>query len=120
MQNAAAPGKLGGLLGGNIGFVFNPPKSAPFGRLLAWDPVHQRKSGASSTCRRWNGGTLTTAGNLVFQGTADGRFVAYDAANGTKLWEMPTGTGAVAAAATYMVDDRQYISIAVGWAAPTA
>jgi quinohemoprotein ethanol dehydrogenase len=114
-QNAAAPGKLGGLLGGNIGFVFNPPKSAPFGRLLAWDPVHQKEVWRVEHVSPWNGGTLTTAGNLVFQGTADGRFVAYDAANGTKLWEMPTGTGAVAAAATYMVDDRQYISIAVGW-----
>ncbi|WP_085971380.1 PQQ-dependent dehydrogenase, methanol/ethanol family [Bradyrhizobium japonicum] len=115
VQNAAAPGKLGGLLGGNIGFVFNPPKSAPFGRLLAWDPVHQKEVWRVEHVSPWNGGTLTTAGNLVFQGTADGRFVAYDAASGTKLWEMPTGTGAVAAAATYMVDDRQYISIAVGW-----
>ncbi|MET4213232.1 PQQ-dependent dehydrogenase, methanol/ethanol family [Bradyrhizobium sp. LA2.1] len=115
VQNAAAPGKLGGLLGGNIGFVFNPPKSAPFGRLLAWDPVHQKEVWRVEHVSPWNGGTLTTAGNLVFQGTADGRFVAYDAANGTKLWEMPTGTGAVAAAATYTVDDRQYISIAVGW-----
>ncbi|MBR0911356.1 PQQ-dependent dehydrogenase, methanol/ethanol family [Bradyrhizobium japonicum] len=115
VQNATAPGKLGGLLGGNIGFVFNPPKSAPFGRLLAWDPVHQKEVWRVEHVSPWNGGTLTTAGNLVFQGTADGRFVAYDAASGTKLWEMPTGTGAVAAAATYMVDDRQYISIAVGW-----
>ncbi|MEY9741070.1 quinohemoprotein ethanol dehydrogenase [Bradyrhizobium japonicum] len=115
VQNAVAPGKLGGLLGGNIGFVFNPPRSAPFGRLLAWGPVHQKEVWRVEHVSPWNGGTLTTAGNLVFQGTADGRFVAYDAANGTKLWEMPTGTGAVAAAATYMVDDRQYISIAVGW-----
>ncbi len=37
----------------------------------------------------WNGGTLTTAGNLVFQGTADGRLVAYNAATGEKLWETP-------------------------------
>ena len=36
----------------------------------------------------WNGGTLTTAGNLVFQGTADGRFVAYNATTGEKLWEI--------------------------------
>jgi len=63
----------------------------------------------------WNGGTLATAGNLVFQGTADGRFVAYDARNGKKLWEKPTGTGVVAAPITYEVDGRQYVSIAVGW-----
>ena len=62
-----------------------------------------------------NGGTLTTAGNLVFQGTADGRFIAYDATNGKTLWETPTGTGVVAAPATYMVDGVQYVSVAVGW-----
>ncbi len=115
VQNAATPGKVGSRMGGNIGFVFNAPKSAPFGRLLAWDPVHQKEVWRVEHVSPWNGGTLTTAGNLVFQGTADGRFVAYDAANGTKLWEMPTGTGAVAAAATYMVDNMQYVSIAVGW-----
>ncbi|HEV2155695.1 PQQ-dependent dehydrogenase, methanol/ethanol family [Bradyrhizobium sp.] len=115
VQNAAAPGKLGSIMGGNIGFVFNPPTSAPFGRLLAWDPVHQKEVWRVEHVSPWNGGTLTTAGNLVFQGTADGRFVAYDATNGTRLWEIPTGTGAMAAAATYMVGDRQYISIAVGW-----
>src|SRR5262249_30269797 len=65
----------------------------------------------------WNGGTLTTAGNLVFQGTADGRFVAYDAKTGKTLWETPTGTGVVSAAATYMIDNVQYVSIAVGWGA---
>src|SRR5204863_3403332 len=63
----------------------------------------------------WNGGTLTTAGNLVFQGTADGRFIAYNATTGEKLWETPTGTGVVAAASTYMVDGKQHVSIAVGW-----
>jgi quinohemoprotein ethanol dehydrogenase len=63
----------------------------------------------------WNGGTLTTAGNLVFQGTADGRFVAYNATTGEKLWETPTGTGVVAAASTYLIDGVQYVSVAVGW-----
>jgi quinohemoprotein ethanol dehydrogenase len=115
VQNAVTPGKIGAILGGNLGFVFNSPKSTPFGRLLAWDPVHQKEVWRVEHVSPWNGGTLTTAGNLVFQGTADGRFVAYDATKGTKLWEIPTGTGVVAAAATYMVDNLQYISIAVGW-----
>ena len=51
----------------------------------------------------------------MFQGTADGRFIAYDATKGEKLWETPTGTGVVAAASTYMVDGKQYVSVAVGW-----
>ena len=60
------------------------------------------------------GGTLTTAGNLVFQGTADGRFIAYNATTGEKLWDSPTGTGVVAAASTYMVDGKQYVAVVVG------
>src|SRR4030095_11317158 len=43
------------------------------------------------------------------------RLVAYDAKNGTKLWETPTGTGVIAAPATYLVDGKQYVSVAVGW-----
>lgn len=92
-----------------------PPKSQPMGRLLAWDPVKQKEAWRVEHVSPWNGGTLTTAGNLVFQGTADGRFVAYDAASGKKLWESPVGTGVVAAPSTYMVDGKQYVSIAVGW-----
>jgi quinohemoprotein ethanol dehydrogenase len=51
----------------------------------------------------------------VFQGAADGRFVAYNATSGEKLWESPTGTGIVAGPATYMIDGVQYVSVAVGW-----
>ena len=58
---------------------------------------------------------MATAGGLVFQGTADGRLVAYDAANGAQLWEAPLGNGVVAAPMTYEIDGRQYVSIAVGW-----
>ena len=65
-----------------------PPKNTPFGRLLAWDPVKQKEAWRAEYVAPWNGGTLTTAGNLVFQGTADGRFVAYNATTGEKLWEI--------------------------------
>jgi quinohemoprotein ethanol dehydrogenase len=117
VQNAATPGKFGGTTGWNVGFVLNgePPKAPAFGRLLAWDPVKQKEAWRAEYVAPWNGGTLTTAGNLVFQGTADGRFIAYNATSGEKLWETPTGTGVVAAASTYMVDGTQYVSVAVGW-----
>ncbi|HWW46637.1 MAG TPA: PQQ-dependent dehydrogenase, methanol/ethanol family [Xanthobacteraceae bacterium] len=116
-HNANKPGEFGGNVGWNIGFDLNatPPTSKPFGRLLAWDPIQQKEVWRQEYVAPWNGGTLTTAGNLVFQGTADGRFIAYNAKTGEKLWESPTGTGVVAAASTYMVDDVQYVSVAVGW-----
>ncbi|KPF93128.1 alcohol dehydrogenase [Rhodopseudomonas sp. AAP120] len=116
-QNKMEPFKFGSTTGWNLGFSLNatPPKNLPFGRLVAWDPVQQKEAWRAEYVSPWNGGTLTTAGNLVFQGTADGRIVAYNAKSGEKLWESPLGTGAVAAPATYMVDGVQYVSIAVGW-----
>ena len=51
----------------------------------------------------------------MFQGTADGRLVAYDATTGAKLWDAPLGNGVVAAPMTYEIDGKQYVSIAVGW-----
>ncbi|MBI3369405.1 MAG: PQQ-dependent dehydrogenase, methanol/ethanol family, partial [Burkholderiales bacterium] len=115
--NSNQPGQPHGGLGWNLAMMANvePPKSKPFGRLIAWDPVQQKEAWRVEHVSPWNGGTLTTAGNLVFQGTADGRFVAYDARTGAKLWETATGTGVVAAASTYLVDGKQYVSIAVGW-----
>jgi len=116
-HNAPTPGKFAAAAGWNVGFVLNgePPKNPAFGRLLAWDPVKQKEAWRVEHVAPWNGGTLTTAGNLVFQGTADGRFIAYNATTGEKLWETPVGTGVVAAPATYTIDGKQYVSIAVGW-----
>ena len=104
-------------MGWNLGVVFNkvPPKEKPFGQLLAWDPVTQKPAWKVQYASPWNGGTLTTAGNLVFQGTADGRFVAYDAKSGKTLWQTPVGTGVVAAPITFEHKGKQYVSIAVGW-----
>ena len=115
--NANQPGEPMAGLGWNTAMRANveAPKSQPFGRLLAWDPVQQKEVWRKEHVSPWNGGTLTTAGNLVFQGTADGRFIAYDARNGQELWQANVGTGIVAAPATYEVDGKQYVSIAVGW-----
>ncbi len=111
------PGQPHSALGWNTAMFINaqPPTSKPFGRLLAWDPIAQKEAWRQEHVSPWNGGTLVTAGNLVFQGTADGRLVAYDATSGAKLWETATGTGVVAAPVSYEIDGRQYVSIAVGW-----
>ncbi|MCZ6831724.1 MAG: PQQ-dependent dehydrogenase, methanol/ethanol family [Gammaproteobacteria bacterium] len=85
------------------------------GRLLAWDPRTQREVWRVEHKGPWNGGTLTTAGNLVFQGTADGNFVIFSADEGKQLWDFPTRTGVVAPAMTYAIDGEQYVSINVGW-----
>jgi mono/diheme cytochrome c family protein len=63
----------------------------------------------------WNGGVLATASDLVFQGTAEGDFIAYDGSNGKVLWKMSLGGGILAPLVSYMIDGKQYISVAAGW-----
>lgn len=111
------PGQPMSGIGWNTAFQLNvaPPSSKPFGRLTAWDPVTQQEAWRYEHVSPWNGGTLTTAGDLVFQGTADARFMAFNARTGAPLWESPMGTGVIAAPITYEVDGTQYVSIAAGW-----
>jgi quinohemoprotein ethanol dehydrogenase len=66
------------------------------GRLLAWDPIARKPRWTAEYGSYWNGGTLATAGNLVFQGTALGDFIAYNAATGEKLWSSWATTGTAA------------------------
>ena len=85
------------------------------GRLLAWDPRTNSEAWRVEHDGPWNGGVLSTAGNLVFQGTAKGKFVAFNADNGRQLWDFSTQTGVVAPAMTYAIDGAQYVSVNVGW-----
>ncbi|MEP4148596.1 MAG: PQQ-dependent dehydrogenase, methanol/ethanol family [Halioglobus sp.] len=85
------------------------------GRLLAWDPRTNTEAWRVEHKGTWNGGTLSTAGGLVFQGTADGKFVAFRADNGERLWDFAAQTGIVAPAMTYEIDGEQYVSVNVGW-----
>ncbi len=85
------------------------------GTLLAWDPVKQEKAWDVRLPTGWNGGILATAGNLVLQGTGDGRFVVYRADNGDKLYDTNVKGGVIAPPVTYKVDGEQYIAVAVGF-----
>jgi len=85
------------------------------GHLAAWDPVQQKETWRVQHSGSWNGGVLSTAGNLVFQGRADGFLAAYRADTGELLWETPTHTGIIAPPVTYTVDGEQYIVVQTGW-----
>ncbi len=81
--------------------------------LLAWDPVakeavwQQRQGGSRS-------GVLTTAGNLVFQGTSDSTFSGFRADTGDRVWTTDTQSGIVGGAASYEIDGEQYIAVVAG------
>jgi quinohemoprotein ethanol dehydrogenase len=85
------------------------------GHLSAWDPVGQQEVWRVQHAESWNGGVLTTAGDLVFQGRADGIFAAYRASSGELLWEYPVHNGIVAPPVTYKIDGVQYVSVMAGW-----
>lgn len=109
----------------NLGVGFDPdkplredkdaPANMPLGMLIAWDPVDKEVKWRVNHQTAWNAGVLTTAGGLVFQGTAEGQFVAYMAGTGEKIWETSVGSGVIAPPVTYLVDGKQYLSLAVGW-----
>jgi PQQ-dependent dehydrogenase (methanol/ethanol family) len=88
------------------------------GRLVAWDPVAQREVWHADLPDPKSGGTLTTAGNLVFQGRADGKLVAYRATDGKQLWEFDSGIGIAAPPMTYEVNGTQYVAVLAGWGGP--
>jgi len=85
------------------------------GALVAWDPVRQTARWRVEYPGPWNGGVLSTAGNVVFQGTAGGRFAAYQASSGRLLWSTDAQTGVVAAPMTYSIDGEQYVAVLAGW-----
>ena len=84
------------------------------GHLLAWDPLTQQERWRFPNESQRNGGTVSTAGNLVFSATEQGLVYALDATTGELLWEVQLPGGSAATPVTYELDGRQYVSILVG------
>jgi quinohemoprotein ethanol dehydrogenase len=86
--------------------------------LRAWDPIGQKtvwEQKTSDGYAVWDGGILSTAGNLVFQGHANGDLCAYTADRGRRLHCVPTGSHLGAAPITYSVDGVQYVAVQAGY-----
>jgi alcohol dehydrogenase (cytochrome c) len=104
--------KRGQLFTGNTTEHFTRSEHA--GVLRAFD-VNQNK-----VLWEWNNPTplishtLATAGDLVFQGTAEGKVVALNARNGRELWSFNLGTPQSGGIISYAVDGKQYIAVAAG------
>jgi len=59
------------------------------------------------------GGTLSTAGNLVFA-SVNTRLLVYRADNGDQLMDITTGLSQMGPPMTFMLDGKQYVAIAGG------
>lgn len=84
------------------------------GKLVAFDPVAGKPRWTVEHALPFNGGILATAGDLVFQGDAFGRFRAFDAATGDEVWSVKTGSNITAAPVSYALDGEQYVLVPVG------
>ena len=85
------------------------------GELLAWNIAERRAAWRVTLPVSQPGGVLATAGNLVFQGRADGILAAYRSSDGAKLWEFDAGTGIMAPPVTYRAGGTQYVTVMAGW-----
>jgi PQQ-dependent dehydrogenase (methanol/ethanol family) len=85
------------------------------GALMGWDPVARGPAWrVVDPQQAGNGGTLSTAGDLVFAGGGQRQFIAYRADNGDRLWTFSAQTGVAAGPISYEVDGEQYIAVAAG------
>ena len=97
------------------GFTIKPIFEDYIGSLKAIDPDSgdvkwEYKNGAPL----W-AGVMSTAGGLVFTGTPEGEFIAFDDETGKKLWSFQTGSGIVGQPITWEQDGEQYVTVISGW-----
>ena len=86
--------------------------------IRAWDPIRERtvwQHETSSGIRGYDGGVMSTAGNLVFQGRGSGDLWVYAADTGKVLARIPTGSHIMAAPMTYTVHGRQFVAVQTGY-----
>jgi PQQ-dependent dehydrogenase (methanol/ethanol family) len=95
--------------------AIGPPTSEGMrGALQAWDPVNQKLVWRIEGGGGIGGGTVATAGNLVFEVINDGRFRAVTADKGEILYEIKTGRTGMAPPIAYEVDGKQYVAFQGG------
>jgi quinohemoprotein ethanol dehydrogenase len=85
------------------------------GVLRAFDPATGKVAWEHQTASAWDGGVLSTAGDLVFQGDAAGFLNVYAADSGELLKRLDVGTSIMAAPMTYRVGGEQYVAVMAGY-----
>lgn len=88
-----------------------PPMPPAGNFLVAWDPATE--TAAWKVPATGGGGTMTTAGNLVFAASNSGDFEAFSADKGEKLWSVKLEPG-FANPVCYMLDGKEYVSVLAG------
>jgi alcohol dehydrogenase (cytochrome c) len=110
-EEVAYPGGSKLWLGGSFDVI---PSEEQWGRLVAVNLDTGKVAWGVKTPQPLIGGVLATAGDLVFNGEANGWFKAFDAKTGKELWKYNCGAGVNAPAVSYMVGGKQYVAVAAG------
>jgi alcohol dehydrogenase (cytochrome c) len=93
----------------------SPAPGGNWGEFMAWNPATGKKVWSIKEHFMTMSGSLATAGDLVFYGTADGWFRAVNAHTGDVLWSYKLGSGVIGQPMTYLgPDKKQYIAVYSG------
>lgn len=100
--------------------VVHDPDNSDWGAVQAIDLSTGKQVWNDPTKLPWNGGMLATASGLVFSGSADGHFMAFDAKSGKALWTSEQlSSGILGVPSTYKVNGKQYVAVYAGWGGAT-
>ncbi len=92
-----------------------PAPAATRGFLRALDPVTGKIAWQQPSATGWDGGVLSTAGGLVFQGDALGQLNVYAADSGRLLMRIELGSSVMAAPMSYSIRGEQYVALLAGY-----
>ena len=95
--------------------VIPVPGSSGWGAFQAIDVATGKTMWHFDTKMPWNDGALSTDGGLVFSGTPDRKFYAFDARSGKVLWQHQMSSGVIGVPMSYEVDGKQYVAVQSGW-----
>ena len=103
-------------IGGTSSLVLTPGADH-VGEVQAWNVDTGQRVWTHTYSHSVNWGSmLATGGGLVFSGgTGDRKLHAFDAANGTLLWEFPTNSGILGPPSSFTIDGKQFIAVQSGW-----
>ncbi|MBS0374711.1 MAG: PQQ-dependent dehydrogenase, methanol/ethanol family [Proteobacteria bacterium] len=113
-----APGELESLFGplpSLESLAHGKPVPKSRGIIRAIDPATGKQAWQTETGSLWDGGILSTAGDLVFRGDAAGFLNVYSATTGKLLKQIEVGSSIMAAPMTYRVGGVQYVSVMAGY-----
>ena len=110
------PGETAALSSGVMPQTRPMPKSdGRYGRMQAFDLQNRRVLWTERQRAPMTSGALATAGGVVFAGSLDRAFSAFDDKTGKKLWSTRLNDVPSSAPISFMVDGKQYVAMVVGF-----